>query len=229
MRVRRFNPHPGPSTGVSQERCFQSAPRSFDRSVRHGMGTARSTFGFQSAPRSFDRSVPITTYAYGVVSIRTPVLRPECLFHVRRPTRIRLVSIRTPVLRPECPARGSRAGAGFVIVSIRTPVLRPECPLSIGNARRTSVKFQSAPRSFDRSVGHRCTRTITCEDSNVSIRTPVLRPECLRCWPLATRFQSAPRSFDRSVVLSVSRLGRVSLAMFQSAPRSFDRSVSQAA
>ena len=59
-----FNPHPGPSTGVSSRKStkrssgkFQSAPRSFDRGVLKAVGDPPLDGMFQSAPRSFDRGV----------------------------------------------------------------------------------------------------------------------------------------------------------------------------
>ena len=159
---------------------FQSAPRSFDRSVAANRPFTSDTALFQSAPRSFDRSVLLFDKKVElgeVVSIRTPVLRPECLGRLQRLVCHFPVSIRTPVLRPECLPERARTLACFV--------------------------FQSAPRSFDRSV-------------------------LALSWSgrLLHQFQSAPRSFDRSV--GSSPWPRREVNAFQSAPRSFDRSVAAA-
>ena len=159
-----FNPHPGPSTGVSMEdvagaagRMFQSAPRSFDRSVTHSTRCSQGLIRFNPHPGpstgvSFGDPADITRRR---VSIRTPVLRPECLCHGRR--------------------RWLRA-----FVSIRTPVLRPECRSTCARMTPAGCLFQSAPRSFDRSVS----------------RASQQRLNYL--------FQSAPRSFDRSVTAPAS-------------------------
>ena len=299
---------------------FQSAPRSFDRSVRRLHSVESEGDLFQSAPRSFDRSVPLLqtlgrvgrgfnphpgpstgvsaegvgAAAAGAVSIRTPVLRPECRARVARGKHARRVSIRTPVLRPEC-RRPAAPRPKNKRVSIRTPVLRPEC-LALELPSVPEIVFQSAPRSFDRSVAERTRldeerrlfqsaprsfdRSVPARRSGSTLRArfnphpgpstgvsgarpprwPV--PQCFNPHPgpstgvspadLAgaqqTTFQSAPRSFDRSVhSLCVElRIKRVSIrtpvlrpecpltsgscasaAMFQSAPRSFDRSVSE--
>ena len=248
----RFNPHPGPSTGVSAPSISNGAPRKF-QSGSFAECQLHQLSKFQSAPRSFDRSVSGMRRTNRYTSRFNPHPGPSTGVPTLAAVRRWVVSIRTPVLRPEClEDRGSRTCCRWCFNPHPGPSTGVSWRWTFPTAH-PEARFQSAPRSFDRSVDRPGSHGRSVVSRVVSIRTPVLRPECRQRGRSA---RSRPSCFNPhpgpSTGVSgagsarspggacfnphpgpstgVSGFGSVhasfqSSKLFQSAPRSFDRSV----